>query len=188
MTRTETASVLAYMGEVWPNSKEASAKTLDVWFDLLGDLPFQAVQKAIRGLAMTHGPFAPGVADIRRAAMGSRFPTPIEAYGQAMEALDTLFIYSDGYECEGMKLMHPLARKALELFGIRELNDADPTFARPQFMKAYESLLARAEEDAALPLSFKQEIEALRSGQPALPENVQKARDLIAAVAAGKGM
>lgn len=181
MTRLEVASILAYMSEVWPGTKEASPHTLDVWTDLLGDLPFTTAQKAIRELAMTHGPFAPGIADIRQAARGSRFPTPIEAYGQVMEALNTLYIYADGYSCEGLKDMHPLAREALELFGIREFNNADPTFSRPQFMKAYESLLIRAENDARLELPG--------AGQPALPNpNAEKARAMIEGLAKEKGM
>ena len=189
MTRAEVVILLGYMSEVWTNAREASVRTVDTWIDLLGDVPFPAAQRAVRKLAMTWGPFAPIPADIRRAAREIRDPLAIEAHDQAIKAIGTLYVFSDGWRCEGLKEMHPLARKALELFGVVEFANANPEFARPQFMKIYEQLAKRAEEEALLPAGFKEEIEALRGGHAALPSpNAEKARAMIEALAKEKGM
>ncbi|MEI6310337.1 MAG: hypothetical protein WCP58_11940 [bacterium] len=71
--------------------------------------------------------------------------------------------------------MHPLARKALELFGVVEFANANSQFARPQFMKIYEQLAKRAEEEALL---------ALPAEQPALVENAERANEAKAMIEA----
>jgi len=131
---------------------------------------------------MTWGPFAPIPADIRRAAREIRDSLAIEAHDQAIQAIGTLIVFSDGWRCPGLKEMHPLARKALELFGVVDFSNANPQFARPQFMKIYEQLAKRAEEEALLPLP---------AGQPALVENVERANEakaMLEALAEAKGM
>ena len=182
MTRAEVIILLGYMSEVWTNAREASVRTVDTWTDLLGDMHFRVAQQAVRKLAMTWGPFAPIPADIRRAAREIRAPLAIEAHDQSLKAIGTLYVFSDGWQCEGLKEMHPLARKALELFGVIEFANANPEFARPQYMKIYEQLVKRAEEEAMLPLP---------AGQPALVENIERAneaRAMIEALAKEKGM
>jgi hypothetical protein len=111
----------------------------------------------------------------RRAAREIRDPLAIEAHDQAIKAIGTLIVFSDGWRCEGLKEMHPLARKALELFGVVEFANANPQFARPQFMKIYEQLVKRADEEAMLPLP---------AGQPALVENVERAKEAKAMIEA----
>ena len=75
------------------------------------------------------------------------------------------------------------------MFGVVEFANANPEFARPQFMKIYEQLAKRAEEEALLPAGFKEETEALRGGHAALPSpNAEKARAMIEALAKEKGM
>ena len=182
MTRAEVIILLGYMSEVWTNAREASVRTVDTWTDLLGDMHFRVAQQAVRKLAMTWGPFAPIPADIRRAAREIHAPLAIEAHAQSIKAIGTLYVFSDGWQCEGLKEMHPLARKALELFGVIEFANANPEFARPQYMKIYEQLVKRAEEEAMLPLP---------AGQPALVENIERAneaRAMIEDLAEEKGM
>ena len=189
MNRTEVAVLLSYMNHVWANAKESSTEALDVWTGLLEDLPFSAVQQAVKKLAMTWGPFAPIPADIRRAAREIRNPLAIEAHDQAIKAIGALCVFSDGWRCEGLKEIHSLAMRALELFGVVEFANANPQFARPQFMKIYEQLVKRAEEEALLPAGFKEETEALRGGHAALPSsNAEKSRAMIEALAKEKGM
>ncbi|MCX5971331.1 MAG: replicative helicase loader/inhibitor [Coprothermobacterota bacterium] len=167
MNRFEVAVLLSYMNHVWANAKESSTEALDVWTGLLEDLPFPAVQQAVRNLAMTRGPFAPSPWEIRQAAMAVHSLLAIEAHDQAIKAIGTLYVFSDGWRCEGLKEMHPLARRALELFGVREFANANPEFARPQYMKIYEQLVKRAEEDALLPAGGRRPGE--RQALPSLP-------------------
>jgi len=131
MTRAEVVILLGYMSEVWTNAREASVRTVDTWTDLLGDMPFPVAQRAVRNLALTGGPFAPIPADIRRATREIRDLLAIEAHDQAIKAIGTLIVFSDGWRCEGLKEMHPLARKALELLGVVEFANANPQFAVP---------------------------------------------------------
>lgn len=190
MTKSETRSILALIAQAWRNAPDADEATLSIWSEMLADMPLQLAKLSVKKLLLTGKPFSPSIAEVRSTALditqtanNTRLPTPAEAYGQAREASATFVEYSDGFECSGMEKMHPLARKALELFGVSAFFFADAEVKRAQYMRMYEQLLHRAEEDMALPLSFEDEVRSL--GQSALGE---QAKELIQELAAGKGI
>lgn len=182
MTKSEVKSLLALIAEIWRSAPEATAASLAIWAELLEDMPLAVAKKAVKMLALTGKPFAPTISEIRGAAIEitrPRFPTPAEAYGQAKEFINE--------ELQWNRL-HPLVQRTLECFGVGNYANAESNHARPQFMRMYEQIVKRAEEEAMLPVAFREEIEALRGGQAALTENAQKAREMIEGLAKGKGM
>jgi hypothetical protein len=181
MTKPEVKSILSLIAEIWRSAPEATTASLAIWTELLEDMPLAVAKRAVKMLALAGKPYAPTISEIRQAAIEitrPQFPTAAEAYRQASDYVMD--------EVNAQAKLHPLVRRALECFGIYSFSMAESTHARPQFMKMYEQLLHRAEEDAALPVAFKQEIEALR-GQPAL-ENGQQAREMIKELSIEKGM
>lgn len=50
MNKSETAKVVAYLHEAYPNGKEITDLTIEVWYDILKDYEFKVVQAAMREL------------------------------------------------------------------------------------------------------------------------------------------
>lgn len=194
MTKSEVKSILSLISECWKNSPDASPATLSVWSEMLGDIPIAIAKAAVKKLLLAGKPFSPSISEIRQVAVEitrPRFPTPAEAYEQATDFTDALtWLYGEKWwECLSWERMHPLARRVLGIIGIRSFAEGEASVIRGQFLKMYGQLLQREQEDAVLPLSFKQEVEALQAGQPALPNpNAEKARAMIEGLAKEKEM
>jgi hypothetical protein len=159
VSRGEIKSVIGYMALAFPNfnpALEGTPNSVDVYADLLGDLDPDLLRLAVRDACAELGRrFAPSPGEIRAAAVGLRAraagtPSAAEAWGAVMESFRR--VRSQAPEL----LQHPLVAKAihcmggLERIGMSEDNMVD----RAHFMKIYEQLLARAQEDSArLPAS-----------------------------------
>ena len=50
MNKAETAKVVAYLHEAYPNGKEVTDLTIEVWYDILKDYEFKVIQAAMREL------------------------------------------------------------------------------------------------------------------------------------------
>jgi hypothetical protein len=193
MNKHEVKDLLALIAQAWNNAPEMSTGTLAIWAKVLEDIPLVVAKVAVQKLLFTGKPFSPSFAEIRGAALEivqDRNPTPAEAYGQVSKCIGEAVFYDDCWEAEGYENLHPLVRRTLEHFGVREFAMAETAHARPQFMRMYEQELRRAQEEAALPLGFRNEIEALRANYRTLPDpnNAKKAREMIEGLAEKKGM
>jgi len=193
MNKQEVKDLLALIAQAWNNAPEMSTGTLAIWAKTLEDIPLAVAKLAMQKLLFTGKPFSPSFAEIRGAALEivqDRNPTPAEAYRHVSKCIGEAVFYDDCWEAEGYEDLHPLVRRTLELFGVRDFAMAEPAHARPQFMRMYEQVLRRAEEDAALPPGFRKEIEALRANSRSLPDpdNAKKAREMIEGLAQKKGM
>lgn len=153
-TRDEIKQVIAYTSLVFANYHpmlEGNPNTVDVLYDLLGDLPVDTLRVAVKSCCSEIGrAFAPSPGEIREAAIklhmrASGVPTAAEAWGAIMES----------FRCTSFDqpeiLNHPLVIKAIHCMGgmhaigMSENNMAD----RAHFLKIYDQLLERAQEDAA---------------------------------------
>lgn len=175
MKKNEVKAILALIAQAWRNAPEPDEATLAIWLETIGDMSFMVARMAVKKILLSGGPYSPTISEIRRAAaemVRSPFPTPTEAYGQAREAIRTLYVYSTGLECEELEKLHPLVRKVLEIYGLVNFNETDQGVVKGQFMKMYESELKRAQETALLPVDFRKEIEAMQKAgdHAALPE------------------
>lgn len=193
MNKKEIIAICGIIAEVWPNTaREISDSTIGIWHEMLEDINFDIARKTIKMLALVGSPFAPTISEIRKTAFnmtGERFPTAPEAYQQATNFIGGLTFFDDSYDVDESIYIHPLAKKVLEHFGLRDFCNSNSDFARPQFIKMYESISKRAEEEASLPLDFKNEIAVLRSEEKLrLAENSEAAKMMIKELAQGKGL
>lgn len=83
MTREETASIIAVLCAAFPQVP-VSRETIEVYHTVIGDLDFDRVSAAVRGLLATQDRFPPP-AMIRRevaSASGLLAPAPAQAWGE----------------------------------------------------------------------------------------------------------
>lgn len=152
MTKQEFAAVMAYIGAGC--GKELSKDGMRVYFDLLGDLPLEALQVAAKRalLEQTYAVF-PQVGTLRKLAAEAMTPTAcvpaVEAWGIVRRAIRT-WGYARGEDA--LASLPPVVRRAVECLGWRELCDATNTeVVRAQFERNYATLLQREERERLLP-------------------------------------
>jgi len=188
MTREEFSRVIAYITA--GTNKALTADSLEVYYDLLGDLPSDVLLSAAKRVVLEH-PWAtfPSVAELRAAAMlstrgdltdispsqawemartfGERFDPDVQgeyrAYGKT---------YPSQFDYLTSTLPAPVVR-AIRSFGALSLSVGDePTgVLRAQFMKTFEHVVASERREALLPPSLKQAIESI--GRQ-IPEQVKQ--------------
>lgn len=161
MTRDEFAQVSAYLSAAV--GKPMPADQLEVYYDLLRDLPLSAVGAAARqSLVESRYPAIPPVGTIRQLAVAAlRGPhlTWAEAFELAMRAVRRHGL--DG-ERAGLASLPPVVAHAARCIGWRSLCDAtDLDTPRAQFRDAYAPLAAREDRLGALPESVRRTIEEL---------------------------
>lgn len=175
MTRQELAGVLAYLssavGKPVPNDQAA------VYYDLLGDLPAEAVKLAAqRALLESRYPVIPPVGTLRalateilRDSQGEQeLPWP-DAWRRALAAVAT---YGLARPRDALASLPDAVRDAVEAIGWQSLCDADPAdlgTLRAQFRDAYGVLREREERARLLPPRLRDEAARLLGQIRALP-------------------
>lgn len=188
MTRQEFASVMSYIGLAI--RQELSSESMEVYFDLLQDLPRDVLQTAARRALLEHRwPTFPTVAELRTAAAQTQRGevkglSPAEAWGLAWRAVSKIDPEIGGpyhvgdrvYRTQADSILEglpPLVREAIESMGLPSLCYGEPVgVIRGQFMKTFEQLAARDERAALLPASVKQAIEGRGAAPAALTNGI----------------
>jgi hypothetical protein len=153
-TRNDIKNLMAFIGLAFPNFKpvlEGEINSVDVFYSLLGDIDLPALKTAVQACCAEAGrAFAPSAGEIRGMVVDLHMkaagtPTAAEAWGAVMDSFrSTSFGRPE-------LLGHPLVEKAvrcmggLSTIGMSENNMAD----RAHFLKIYNELLERAQEDAS---------------------------------------
>lgn len=165
MTRIEFAKIMAYITAGC--GKPLAESSLEVYFDLLGDLPADVLLTAAKRVLMEHvWATFPSVAELREAAaqtaQGSVQPmSGGEAWQLAYAAVRKIDPEIEGSTERHTKGLPSLVVEALRDFGIPAMITADPNFARPQFIKIFDALAAREHRHALLPASVKTAVAAI---------------------------
>lgn len=167
MTRVEFAEGIAYLeagcGVPMP------AKAIEVYFDILGDLPRDAFRVACKRVILEH-PWKtfPSIAELRQAASETLrgeicVMSPGEAWAQAWAIVGRIDPEISGSVGRGLEGAHPLVKEAMEAMGIPALcYGKEPVgVLRGQFMRIYEQMAARDKRTALLPKSLQQEVKAI---------------------------
>ncbi len=182
MTKFEFATCTAILEA--GAGKTMSKEQVEVYFDLLGDLPVEALLIACkRALLESFYPTIPPIGTLRKMAvstMQGRISelTAAEAWGLVTKAAGKCDVDQAGSVERAFKDIPPLVWRAVQLFGFMAIynlpSNAIET-ARAQFMRIYESLSANEEKLKLLPASVKEEIAQIgkRQEQQALPARVQ---------------
>lgn len=153
--RDEIKSVIMYMMLAFPNyhpTLEGKPNSVDVYLDLLGDMPADTLMVATKTACAERGrEFAPSAGEIRAAAtqlhrLASGTPEAAEAWAAIMESFRVV-------KSQRSKLLeHPIVAEAircmggLDTIGMSENNMAD----RAHFLKIYDQLLQRGLDDVAM--------------------------------------
>lgn len=139
MTPHETAQLLAVAAAAYPQYP-LKPQTVEVYAELLADLPHAQVGTALRYLLATTDRW-PSVAAIREqvaVTAGALPPTPGEAWEQVRRAIRT----------RSTKDLHPSVRKAADRIGWYDLrNSRNPETMRAHFWRVYEDVATASRRD-----------------------------------------
>ena len=144
MNDKEFAEVMVILSSSYPNFK-FTKDTVRVYKMMLNDIPLEYLQAGALKHA-TENKFFPSVAELRDAAFSVMLnkpgiPSAFEAWQEAIE-------HCRRGDYTGYS--HPLIEKAVDIIGIpywQSMLDDQEMATRAQFIKVYESLLSRAEEE-----------------------------------------
>ncbi len=167
MTRPDFANVMAYIAAAL--QKPVSAESVEVYFDLLHDLPLPVLQLAAKRVVLQHKwATFPSVAELREAAAETmagvvKDLSPAEAWALAWKAACRIDPEQDGSverACKGLPL---LVCEAMRSFGVNALvYGREPIgVVRGQWMKIYEQLQARTQRERLLPAALKEQVAAI---------------------------
>jgi len=138
------SEIMAVLATSYPNFK-LTAETIRVYKLLLSDIPVEYLQAGALKHA-TENKWFPSVAELRSAAFDVMMnkpgvPSAFEAWQEAIE-------HCRRGDYTGYS--HPLIEKAVNVIGIpywQSMETSDEMATRAQFIRVYESLFTRAEED-----------------------------------------
>jgi len=179
MNKTEFAKISAYLSA--GIGKKISVESMDVWFDMLQDLPAEVVLMAVKKVLSSYEyATIPPVGMIRKAAaelMIPQFPLAIEAWNEAIKAVQ---YYGQYKAAEGLASLSQPVREIVEQFGWKELCVAEkPEIIRAQFTKAWETVVKREQDKSVLPGPVRELLESREVKQ--LPKGKEdKYKDLYA--------
>lgn len=165
MTRADWASIAGVLSAAV--GRDFSEQQAEVYFDLLADLPVQAVQVAAKlHLLENSYPTLPTVGALRKLATavtsGSyRQTLAIEAWETAWRAVGR---YGLSRERDALASMQASVAKTVAAIGWRSLCDArldDLDTIRAHFLKSFEAVAGREQRQALLPASMHATIEAI---------------------------
>lgn len=176
MTRDEFLDVMGYIsvaiGKPLGNNEKETERRLEVYFDLLGDLPLAVLRMAAKKVCLEHiWASFPNPAELRNAAalvtrgLAAEM-APAEAWELAWKATAKIDLEVEGSLDRACKDLPPLVFAAMKAYGVPSLvYGKEPVgVVRAQFLKIYEQLQQRDQKAALLPPALKAQIEA--NGQP----------------------
>lgn len=177
MTRDEFLQVVAYITA--GSGKSLASDSIAVYYDCLGDLPFEVLKLAAKRVVLEHRwATFPTVAELREAATKTAKGeltelSPAEAWELAWGAIGRIDPEVDGSFARATKDFPALVTRAIQVFGLSSLcHGNEPlTVVRAQFMRIFEQLASRERTAATLPAALTSAIE----GRAALPAPVRQA-------------
>jgi len=157
MNKDEFKKFFKYISSVTTDTNPSPERT-QVYWDLLNDLDFNVAMAAGKKVIATlENPFLPMPAVFRSMALdvtGKTVASAPDAYAEVLRAISNFGSYR---ETEALESLSPLARKAVQAIGWKELClSEEPDVIRGQFRMAYEALEKRETTDAKTPQSLKQ--------------------------------
>lgn len=175
MTKLEFLPIMAYIGAgIGKRLEEAS---MDVYYDLLGDLPKDVLQTAAKRVCLEHKwATFPSVAELREAAAETirgekKSLSAAEAWELAWNATKKIDLEIEGSFDRACANVPPLVIEAMRSFGLAALiyGEEPVGVVRGQFMKIFEQISARDHRLTLLPQSVKASIEKIGRDHQQLP-------------------
>lgn len=167
MKKSEFLQVLAYLEA--GIQKTLPKESIDVYADLLADLPVDVLRLAAQRVILAHKwPTFPSVAEIREAAIDVargqvKELSAEEAWGQAWGAAKRIDPDINGSTDRVLSKLAPAVAEAMRTFGVRALcfgsKGESLGTVRAQFRATYEQIVARDRQRALLPKKLAAAIE-----------------------------
>lgn len=166
MERAETIKLFAIFKTAYPRFFISQDKTearlqIDLWSELLGDLPFSVIDAAVKRLILD-SPYPPAISDVRRKAIEIMKPqqmTAAEAWEEVNRVLDRFGYYR---QVEAMQSIPPLAARVVRAMGFNTLClTQNISVERAQFLRMYEQFAGREQDNTLLPDKLKMQIQAI---------------------------
>ncbi len=181
--RARFAQIMAYIAA--GVQKPITDAGIEVYYDLLGDLPESALKVAAqRAVLEHHYATFPPVAMIRGFALETtrgevKALTGPEAWGIALKVIGKFDVdYSADHKAQILAGMTPVVLAAVYEFGFMALynlpSNAIET-ARAQFIKLYEAIAERERKTGILPAPVQAEIQAIGERNPAITAAANRA-------------
>lgn len=156
MDKNEFATFAMALKTYYPKENLLPNKqALDLWFFQLQDIPYQVAEIALNKWVSLNK-WSPSIADIREMAT-SISHGELPSWGDAWEeVLRAIRKYGSYRPVEAMNSLSPLARKATERIGFRNLCISENISAdRANFRMIYEQLAEREKKEAQLSVPLK---------------------------------
>jgi hypothetical protein len=134
----------------------------NMWFALLGDLPYKLCNVAIQKYMLTNK-FPPTVAEIRELTANIENGDPL-TWGESWErALNAVRRFGSYNQKAALESLDPLTRKCVESIGYMELCMSENIMVeRAHFQKVFEVFAKREQTDKQIPLQLKQAINQMQ--------------------------
>lgn len=181
MTPEEFGKIINYLESAVGRPIDASGKTaalarMEVFYDLLHDLPFEVMQTAARRVAIEHPwPTFPSVAELRAAAVETmrgqiKEMSSAEAWNMAWLAAGKIDLEIEGSVERACSQLPDLVFEAMQSFGISALAcGKEPiTVVRAQFTKIFDQLASRDKRVNLFPEAIKNTITSRGSAPPSI--------------------
>jgi hypothetical protein len=170
MTFEEWGPIMAYLGASC--GKPMPDPQGEVYFDLLADLPAEAVRAAAKAaVAGSTYPVIPPVGVIRSHAVAA-IHGEADDWGEAWrQVLDAVRYHGLDRREKGLASLPGPAARAADQIGWRSLCDAvELDTIRAQFRDVYQQVRGRVEREKGLPPGVKAALAGLTEGMGRLPE------------------
>lgn len=144
MTREETKKILMIMETTWSNYKpDRTREFVDIWTELLGDLPYPVVAAALKAYAQTdRSGFAPSVGQLRGKAdelIHADELTDSEAWNLTYRAICRSAYYAE-QEFEKLPAIVQKAVGGPETLRGWALAETDPNFIQASFKRTFNAV------------------------------------------------
>ncbi len=168
MNRLEFGKVMTFIGVTCGNPM-ADRDRADAYFELLGDLSYDAFRDGAKVVMMTHKfPSFPSVAELREASVNAskgdiKELTAAEAWEMAEKVSRIIDVEVTGQFERRTKDLPEIVRRAMLMFGLEELcSNHRPNFGvmRAQFMRVFESIADKEKKTGMLPPAVRESIES----------------------------
>lgn len=162
MTKVDVAKLLTMIAAMYPRFEITDFK-IELWFDMIADIPFIVAQTALKKVMM-ESEFPPTVAQLRKAAVEITTPaSEIMDAGQAWGEVQRAISKWGWPEPEkAYAMMSPLTMQVVKQLSWQEICMCEESgVIRGQFMKMYNTLQARKDQDKLLPEKFKNQVKLI---------------------------
>lgn len=174
MNRQEFATLAAVMEEYYgKNQITKSMASMDLWYELIGDLSYDQCKNAVRQLMATNN-FFPSVAEIRKLCTQTGDPEVLsidDAWGMVLKAVRA---YGYMQEAEALESLPEPCRSVVKNIGWQNICRSENIMAERAFFRdSYGPRIQEMKRVESLPLGIRQE------NRNRLHDQIRKAADRL---------